>query len=121
MDNLNAALIMSVITTICYDKQQNNFLNCSNKGTYHVLYNKHAQFQFYKIDTCSSFCEILTNERHYHIDAIISNVQVQVLLYFKWQITIRFSFRRATNSSLNGTRFCKSSCYHHGKPHQAEL
>ena len=75
--------IMRVITTICYDKQQNSFLNCSNKGTYHILYNKHAQFQFYKIDTCSSFREILTNEQHYHIER---QQQIQVLAAFVFQV-----------------------------------
>ena len=59
---------MSVIATICYEKQQNSFLNCSNKGTY-IVYNKHAQLQFYKIDT--SFREIQVNERH-HIETSVT-------------------------------------------------
>ena len=74
---------MRVITTIYYDKQQNSFLNCSNKGTYHILYDKYAQFQFYKINTCSSFCEILANERHYHIE---HQRHVQVLAAFIFQV-----------------------------------
>ena len=58
-------------------------------------------------------------------DTIISNIsdtyRCWLLSSFKWQITIQFSFWRAANRSLNVMRFCKSSCYHHGKLHQAEL
>ena len=59
----------------------------SNKQFVELLEKKHishfAQFQFYKIDTCSSFREILANERHYHIER---RQQVQVLAAFVFQV-----------------------------------
>ena len=112
--------IMRVITTICYDKQQ----------TVCWIAQKKAHITFCTINTpSSSFTKstlVLLFAKFWPMsDIIISNVgnryRCWLLSSFKWQMTIRFSFWRSVNSSLNCTRFCKSSCYHHGKLHQAGL
>ena len=111
---------MRVITTICYDKQQ----------TVCWIAQKKAHITFCTINTpSSSFTKstlVLLFAKFWPMsDIIISNVSNRyrcwLLSSFTWQMTITFSFWRSVNSSLNGTRFCKSSCYHHGKLHQAEL
>ena len=111
---------MRVITTICYDKQQ----------TVCWIAQKKAHITFCTINTpSSSFTKstlVLLFAKFWPMsDIIISNVgnryRCWLLSSFTWQMTITFSFWRSVNSSLNGTRFCKSSCYHHGKLHQVEL
>ena len=112
--------IMRVIATICYDKQQNSFLNAQTK----------AHITFCTINTSSSSFTKSTFALLFvkfwpMSGTIISNISDRyrcwLLSSFKWQITIQFSFWRTAKSSLNVMRFCKSSCYHHGKLHQAEL